>query len=107
MPQMEPFVRVRYWGLKASSDLEASVASASAKLSPFRAQIERCEVQVGRWALHQGQGFVYRVAIAIDRKGGGAALTLEDETDRNPALGARDEILAKVFTRAAARLSAS
>lgn len=107
MPQLEPFVRVRTWGLKASSDLEASIASASSKLSPYRAQIEQCEVQVGRWSLHHDQGYMYRVTVVIDRKGGGAALTLEAETDVNPQASARDAILASVFSRAVSRLAAS
>lgn len=107
MSPIEPFVRIRTWGLRASSELEASIARASTKLSAFRTQIEHCEVHVGRWALHHDQGFVYRVSITIDRKGGQAALTLEDETDLNPELSARDQVLAKVFSRAASRLAAS
>ena len=103
MPNIAPFIRVKYWGLRPSPELERAIADASESLGPHRATIESCELHVGRWVQHHDQGYSYRLSLNIEHRG--SMLSLEDETDLNASVEARDQMLRKAFARAASRLA--
>jgi hypothetical protein len=106
MPRIEPYIQLHYWGIRPSAELEDTIAASSARLHPLRARIERCQLQVGRWSLHHGQGQLFRATLSIEPAGGGATIALEEEGEVGAGVEARAEVLETVFQRAASRLSA-
>jgi hypothetical protein len=104
MSRIEPFIQLRYWGLRPSPELEDTIASASARLRPVRDQIERCELHVGRWSLHHDQGELFRATLSVEPVGGGAAIALEEETEVGAPSSERAGVLNTVFQRAYSRL---
>jgi hypothetical protein len=105
MSRIEPFIQLRYWGLRPSAELEDAVAVASARLGPLRERIELCKLQVGRWSLHHDQGFVFRATLSLAPAGGGASIDVEEESEVGAPASARAEVLNAVFQRAASRLA--
>ncbi|HEX5658159.1 MAG TPA: hypothetical protein VFX59_13235 [Polyangiales bacterium] len=106
MSRIEPFIQLRYWGLRPSAQLEDTIADASARLRPLRDRIERCELHVGRWSLHHDQGQLFRATLSVELAGGGAPIALEEETEVGAPVAARAEVLDTVFQRAASRIKA-
>ncbi len=106
MSRIEPFLQLRFWGLRPSVEIEEEIAQASARLQPFTKHIEHAELHVGRWTLHHDQGQVFRATLSIAPKGGGAPIAMEEETEVGAPLAARVSVLDTVFTRAASRLAA-
>jgi hypothetical protein len=106
MSRIEPFLQLRYWGLRPSSELEETIADSSAHLRPHRDRIERCQLHVGQWSLHHDQGKLFRATLSIDCVGGGASVEMEEETEVGAPASSRAEVLNTVFSRAASRLAA-
>jgi hypothetical protein len=104
MTRTDPHIHLRFWGLRPSVELEATIAEASAPLRAFRDRLGKVELHLGRWALHHAQGHLYRATLTVERKGS-AAIDLEEESELDAPATARGEILHAVFARAAARLA--
>ncbi|MET0284811.1 MAG: hypothetical protein ABW352_10085 [Polyangiales bacterium] len=105
MSRIEPYIQLHLWGVRPSAELEETIATASTHLSPYRKRIDRALLHVGRWSLHHGQGTLFRVTLAVEPAGGGAVISLEEETEVGAPATSLGALVDTVFQRAAPRLA--